>query len=125
MKFSQLVSERRTIRFFEQRQVPDADLLKIVDDARTASCACNWQRLRYTIVRSPEVVEKLFAHTAYGGKVERDAFIELIPYNEARNYVKKGMARLLIFHRIDHHDPNFFFELPNTLPQSFEEMPNY
>ncbi|MBQ1926468.1 MAG: transglycosylase SLT domain-containing protein [Proteobacteria bacterium] len=63
--------------------------------------------------------------TAYGGKVERDAFIELIPYNEARNYVKKGMARLLIFHRIDHHDPNFFFELPNTLPQSFEEMPNY
>ena len=69
MNFSQLVSERRTIRFFEQRQVPDADLLKIVDDARTASCACNWQRLRYTIVRSPEVVEKLFAHTAYGGKV--------------------------------------------------------
>lgn len=63
--------------------------------------------------------------TAYGGKVERDAFIELIPYNEARNYVKKGMARLLIFHRIDHHDPGFFFELPNTLPQSFEEMPNY
>lgn len=63
--------------------------------------------------------------TAYGGKVERDAFIELIPYNEARNYVKKGMARLLIFQRIDHHDPSFFFELPNDLPQSFLEMPNY
>ena len=62
--------------------------------------------------------------TAYKN-VEHDAFIELIPYNEARNYVKKGMARLLIFHRIDNKDPGYFFEIPNTLPDSFEEMPNY
>ncbi len=63
--------------------------------------------------------------TAYGNKVEHDAFVELIPYNESRNYVKKGMARLLIFHRIDAGDPKLFFEIPNTLPESFEEMPNY
>jgi nitroreductase len=69
MEFSQLVRNRRTIRFFEQRQIPDAQLLKIVDDARSASCACNWQRLRYTIVRTPDLAEKVFAHTAYGGKV--------------------------------------------------------
>ena len=63
--------------------------------------------------------------TAYAKQIEQDAFIELIPYDEARNYVKKGMARLLIFHRIDEHDPNAFFEIPNELPQHFEEMPNY
>lgn len=63
--------------------------------------------------------------TAYSGKIDHDAFIELIPYNEARNYVKKGMARLLIFERIDRADPKYFFAIPNTLPSHFEAMPNY
>lgn len=63
--------------------------------------------------------------TAYSGKIDHDAFVELIPLNEARNYVKKGMARLLLFHRIDMNDSKAFFEIPNTLPESFEEMPNY
>ena len=63
--------------------------------------------------------------TAYSKIMEQDAFIELIPYDEARNYVKKGMARLLIFYRTDEHDPKRFFEIPNTLPDSFEVMPNY
>lgn len=63
--------------------------------------------------------------TAYAKHVEHDAFIELIPLNEARNYVKKGMARLLIFHRIDAQDPKAFFEIPNAMPKTFEEMPNY
>lgn len=63
--------------------------------------------------------------TAYSGKIDHDAFIELIPYNEARNYVKKGMARLLIFERIDSADPKYFFAIPNTLPSHFEAMPNY
>ena len=63
--------------------------------------------------------------TAYGGRMEHDAFIELIPLSEARNYVKKGMARMLIFYRLDRHDPKAFFEIPNTLPDGFEVMPNY
>ena len=63
--------------------------------------------------------------TAYAGKMEHDAFIELIPFQEARNYVKKGMARMLIFYRIDAHQPTAFFEIPNTLPDGFETMPNY
>ncbi len=63
--------------------------------------------------------------TAYSGKIDHDAFIELIPYNEARNYVKKGMARLLIFERIDSADSKYFFAIPNTLPSHFEAMPNY
>ncbi len=63
--------------------------------------------------------------TAYSGKIEHDAFVELIPYNEARNYVKKGMSRLLIFERIDRGDPQAFFAIPNTLPASFGDMPNY
>lgn len=57
--------------------------------------------------------------------IDHDAFIELIPYNEARNYVKKGMARLLLFQRIDNGNPSYFFYIPNTLPQDFRPMPNY
>ena len=63
--------------------------------------------------------------TAYGKQMEHDAFIELIPLNEARNYVKKGMARLLIFERIDHADPNYFYYISNSLPSTFEAMPNF
>ena len=63
--------------------------------------------------------------TAYASQLEHDAFIELIPLNEARNYVKKGMTRLLIFKRIDEGDPKFFYYTPNTLPQSWEFMPNF
>ncbi len=63
--------------------------------------------------------------TAYAGKIDHDAFIELIPFNEARNYVKKGMARLLIFKRIDEGDRKYFYYIPNELPTSFEFMPNF
>lgn len=63
--------------------------------------------------------------TAYAAHLEHDAFIELIPYDEARNYVKKGMARLLIFERTDRQNPDYFFKIPNTLPQNSEKDPNY
>lgn len=63
--------------------------------------------------------------TAYGGKIEHDAFIELIPLNEARNYVKKGLSRLLIYKRIDDADPKRFYYVPNSLPDSYEFMPNF
>ncbi len=63
--------------------------------------------------------------TAYAKKLDHDAFIELIPLNEARNYVKKGLARLLIFKRIDEENPKYFYYIPNSLPDSFEFMPNF
>lgn len=63
--------------------------------------------------------------TAYAAKVEHDAFVELIPFNEARNYVKKGAARLLIYRRINSGNPSAFYRIPNTMPLSFGEMPNY
>ena len=63
--------------------------------------------------------------TAYAKTTDHDAFVELIPFDEARNYVKKGMARWLIYHRIDTGNPEAFFVIPNSLPDTFGEQPNY
>ena len=69
MDFMELL-ERRTIRFFRQEPVPEADLRKMLDAARRASCGANAQILRYMVIRDPELVEKVFYCTAYAGKVK-------------------------------------------------------
>lgn len=69
MDFMELL-ERRTIRFFRQEPVPEAELRKMLDAARRASCGANSQVLRYMVIRTPELAEKIFYHTAYAGKVK-------------------------------------------------------
>lgn len=69
MNILDLLRERRTIRRFEQRPVPDADIRTILDCARHSSCAANMQRLRYAVVRTPETVKALFDTTAWGAMV--------------------------------------------------------
>ena len=69
MDFMELL-ERRTIRFFRQEPVPEAELRKMLDAARRASCGANAQILRYMVIRDPELVEKVFYCTAYAGKVK-------------------------------------------------------
>ncbi|MGI5830308.1 MAG: transglycosylase SLT domain-containing protein [Bradymonadia bacterium] len=62
---------------------------------------------------------------SYGATLELDAFVELIPYNEARNYVKKGMERLLLFKKIYENDTKAAFYISNQLKNEYLEMPNY
>lgn len=62
-------SERRTIRRFEQRQIPDETVEKMIDAARFASCASNRQPLRYTVVRTTEKVRQIFETTRWAGLV--------------------------------------------------------
>ena len=70
MEFSELLKRRRTIRLFEQRSVADETLAALVDAARVASCASNKQRLRYTVVRTPELVLEVLKHTRWAGLVQ-------------------------------------------------------
>ena len=69
MNILDLMRERRTIRRFEQRPVPDADIRTILDCARYASCAANMQRLRYIVVRTPATVKAVFDTAAWGAMV--------------------------------------------------------
>ncbi|MBO5762551.1 MAG: nitroreductase family protein [Lentisphaeria bacterium] len=63
------VLQRRTIRFFEQRPVPEEELRYIIKAGTLASCGANNQPVRYLVPRQKELNEKIFAHTRYGAKV--------------------------------------------------------
>lgn len=64
-----LVKERRTIRFFEQKPVPEEVLRHMIDGARVTSCAGNMQQLRYVVVTTPDTAEQVFAQTAWAAMV--------------------------------------------------------
>jgi nitroreductase len=69
MELEQALKERRTVRRFLQTPIPESELRELIDAARAASCARNDQRLRYIVVRTPEVVNTLFTFTAWAGAV--------------------------------------------------------
>ena len=64
-----LVKARRTIRFFEQKPVPEEVLRHMIDGARVTSCAGNMQQLRYVVVTTPDTAEQVFAQTAWAAMV--------------------------------------------------------
>ena len=70
MEYRELLKQRRTIRLFKQQPVSDDLLAYLVDAARVASCASNKQRLRYTVVRDPEMVLEVLKHTRWAGLVQ-------------------------------------------------------
>ena len=70
MDILEILKQRRTIRFYKQIDVPKKDLRDMIDAARHASCACNFQTLRYMVVTSQELTEKVFANTAWAGLVK-------------------------------------------------------
>ena len=69
MNYSDLLRKRRTIRFYRQMPVAEKHLLKLVEAACHAPSAANNQVLRYTIVRNPDLVQAVFYHTKYAGRV--------------------------------------------------------
>ena len=68
MQFDELL-QRRTVRRFLQKEIPEESIRKIIDAARRSSCARNALRLRYIAVVSKEKVDAIFPHTAYAGSV--------------------------------------------------------
>ncbi|MBR7143665.1 MAG: nitroreductase family protein [Lentisphaeria bacterium] len=69
MNYSELLRRRRTIRFYRQMPVAEAHLLKMIEAACHAPSAANNQVLRYTVVRNPDLVQAVFYHTKYAGRV--------------------------------------------------------
>lgn len=69
MEWHDIVTGRRTIRRFQQREIPDELLRRILDGVRRASCAANLQRLRFVVARQRETVKAIFDTTAWAGMV--------------------------------------------------------
>ena len=66
MELMELLKTRRTYRRFDEaRAVPREVLDDILTAQRCASCAANAQNLRYLVVQTPELVQKVFSLTRW------------------------------------------------------------
>lgn len=70
MDFQTILDERRTVRRFQQKALEEADFRAILEAARRASCAANNQQLRYLVIRSADLVARVFPLTRYGARVK-------------------------------------------------------
>ncbi|NOY75207.1 MAG: hypothetical protein GXP32_05375 [Kiritimatiellaeota bacterium] len=71
MEFNDVLRKRRTIRFYERKDVDKASLQKLLEAARLAPCGGNMQRLRYIVVSEDrEKVKSVFEQTAWGAFVK-------------------------------------------------------
>ena len=62
-----LLRTRRTYRRFQQKEISQEILEEILTAARLASSAANKQPLSYIVIREPEKVAEVFAHTRWAG----------------------------------------------------------
>ena len=69
----QLMKWCRSYRRFDQsRAIPDAVLENIMEAARLSNSASNRQQLRFLVVRSPELVEKIFPYTHWAASLPKE-----------------------------------------------------
>ena len=62
-----LIKGRRTVRKFERTPLTKEMLLSYVDSARVAPSAANMQALKYVVVQSAEMAEKIFPLIKFAG----------------------------------------------------------
>ncbi len=67
MDTKELIKSRRTIRKFSQEPISPDKLLSYVDCARVAPSAANLQPLKYIVVESREMTEKMFPLVKFAG----------------------------------------------------------
>ena len=74
MDIMQLMKWCRSYRRFDQsRPIPENVLDHILEAARLANSASNRQQLRFVVVRSPEMVEKIFPFTHWAAMLPKEA----------------------------------------------------
>ncbi len=69
MEVKEALKNRRTVRLYQQKNVPDSDLAEMIDAARVTSCASNLQQLRYIVIRDSKLVKEIFPLTAWANLV--------------------------------------------------------
>ena len=73
MEIMKLMEWCRSYRRFDQsKPVPEAVLERIMEAARLSSSASNRQQLRFVVVRSPEMVEKVFPFTHWASALPKE-----------------------------------------------------
>ena len=63
------IRQRRTIRRFKNKPIPEETLIKLVDAARMAPSAENIQPCEYIIVNNPQLKEEIFSCLKWAGYI--------------------------------------------------------
>lgn len=61
----ELMKKRRTIRKFQNRAIEDADLREFINCARLAPSGANLQPLKYAVVKTRPLLDRIFECTAW------------------------------------------------------------
>ena len=69
MSIYETILNRRTIRKFSQKPLPDSLLLKFVNAGRVAPSAANLQPLEYIVVRDKTLCEAVFKHLRWAAYI--------------------------------------------------------
>ncbi len=64
------IKNRRSIRKFQQKPIPEEKLKDLVDCARLAPYPANIQPLKFSIVNGTDMLSKVFARTKWAGYLE-------------------------------------------------------
>ncbi len=67
MNISELIIKRRTIRKFEQTPLTQEQLVRYIDAARIAPSAANLQPLKYAVVTTKDMTDKVFETLKWAG----------------------------------------------------------
>lgn len=67
MNVYEAIFKRRTIRKFEQRAVPQEDLVKLIDCARVAAYPANVQPLKFSVIDDADMLAAIYPFTKWAG----------------------------------------------------------
>jgi len=72
MNVYEAIKKRRTIRRYEQKEIPVGILEKLVDAARLAPSGANFQPWEFIIVNEKDMVDKVFPTLAWAGYLGKE-----------------------------------------------------
>ncbi len=72
MNLKELYTGNRTYRKFRQESIPEEDLKSIMENVRLSHCGNNRQRLKFIVVRTPELCGEIARQVHYAASLPRE-----------------------------------------------------
>ncbi len=93
-----LVLRRRSIRIYQQRQVPREEIERIIDATRWAPTARNNQQVDWIVVRQPERVREIAGQVVEFLRLKQEATGLVTAWDHGFDLVLRGAPHLVVGH---------------------------
>ena len=67
MEVYEAIKRRRTVRKFQQKPIPEQDIMEIIDSARLAPYGANLQPLKFAVIEKEELRKRIYPMIKYAG----------------------------------------------------------